>query len=269
MSKVQDAINKGRMHSQGSGRVIMHDSLIKSATRPPAALMRLKNGTSLALDPKQMERSCVLPFIGDKGAINAYKLLRTRLLQRMRDNQWKSLMVSGAMPSDGKTTTAINVAIGASQDVSQSVLLVDMDLERPGVADSLGLQRTSGLSDYLSGEADLNDIVYKTDVESLFILPNFESFLLSGSLISPRMLALLDHIKQLDPNLLIVFDMPPILSSDSVLAFGPHVDSLLLVVSEGSTRRNLLERASQMIEDIPRVGTVMNRSTEGNSVGYY
>ena len=178
-------------------------------------------------------------------------------------------MVTGTLPSDGKTTTAINLAIGASQDTSQSVLLVDMDLERPAVAGRLGLEKTTGLSDYLLGDADINDIVYNTDVDRLFILPSFEEIQLSGSLISPKMLALLEHINQLDPNLLIIFDMPPILSSDSVLAFAPHVDTLLLVVSEGHTNRNLLKRAAQMIEEIPRVGTVLNRSTEGNAGGGY
>jgi Mrp family chromosome partitioning ATPase len=138
------------------------------------------------------------------------------------------------------------------------------------VAGSLGIEKTTGLSDYLLGNADIDDIVYNTDVDRLFILPNFEGIQLSGSLISPKMLALLEHINQLDPNLLIIFDMPPILSSDSVLAFAPQVDTLLLVVSEGHTNRNLLSRAAQMIEEIPSVGTVLNRSTEGSTgVGYY
>ena len=83
------------------------------------------------------------------------------------------------------------------------------------------------------------------------------------------MLALLDYAKRLDPNLLIILDMPPVISSDSELAFGPHVDALLLVVSEGRTNRNLLQRANQMTEDIPRAGTVLNRSTEGNAGGYH
>jgi Mrp family chromosome partitioning ATPase len=82
------------------------------------------------------------------------------------------------------------------------------------------------------------------------------------------MLTLLDHVRRLDPNLLVIFDMPPVLASDDVLAFGPHVDALLLVIAEARTNRVLLQRANEMIEGIPRVGTVLNRSSEGDS-GYY
>jgi Mrp family chromosome partitioning ATPase len=91
----------------------------------------------------------------------------------------------------------------------------------------------------------------------------------SETILTPRMVQLFDYIKGLDPNLLIIFDMPPILSSDGVLAMAPHVDSLLLVISEDHTPRTLLKRANQMIEDIPRAGTVLNRSTEGTTGGYY
>jgi Mrp family chromosome partitioning ATPase len=103
----------------------------------------------------------------------------------------------------------------------------------------------------------------------LFIVPNFEVVHSTESLISPKVLALLDHVKQLGPNLLTIFDMPPITSSDSVLAIAPHVDALLMVVSEGKTGRSLLRRANQMVEDIPRIGTVLNRSIEGDAGAYY
>jgi Mrp family chromosome partitioning ATPase len=215
-----------------------------------------------------MERFNLLPFVNDKAAVSAYKLLRTRLLQRMRDHHWKSLIVTGILPGDGKTTTAINLSVGASQDVSQSVLLVDLDLQRPAVAKNLGLQRVPGLSDYLTGTAELKQIIYNTEIERLALLPNFEPVTSSESFASPKMLALLDYLRGLDPNLLIVFDMPPALSSDDVLAFGPHVDALLLVIAEGRTSRALLQRANEMLEGIPRVGTVLNRSSEGDS-GYY
>jgi Mrp family chromosome partitioning ATPase len=180
-------------------------------------------------------------------------------------------MVSGTLPSEGKTTTAINLAIGISQDVSQTVLLVDCDLGRPAIARclGLGLQSHAGLSNYLKGDVEVRDIIYHTDVDRLLILPNFQAMSLSESLVSPRMVSLLEHIKMLGNELLVIFDMPPVLVSDSVLAFAPHVDALLLVVAEGRTNRTLLKRATQMVEDVPRVGTVLNRSSEGNAGGYY
>jgi len=261
MTKVEDAIKAHKRRAFASG-LALRSSPPGIPAKRVAAPRHLSGHSSILFDAARMERSCLLPYVREQGATNAYKLLRTRLLQRMRENQWKSLVVTAARPNDGKTTTAINLSIGASQDISQSVLLVDLDLQRPSVAQSLGVERTAGLSDYLAGNADLQDIVYNTEFERLALLPNFESFRTSESLISSRMLT------QLDPNLLVVFDMPPALASDDVLAFGPYVDALLLVVSEGRTHRHLLERVNDMISGIPRVGTVLNRSSEGNA-GYY
>jgi len=267
MSKVEDAINAQKKRAFASG-LALRSSPPGHPVRRGTAPLKLSGHSTVGFDAARMEHSCLLPYIRDKGATNAYKLLRTRLLQRMRENHWKSLIVTAPLPNDGKTTTAINLSIGASQDVSQSVLLVDFDLQRPSVAQCLGIERTTGLSDYLAGNADFHEIIYNTEIDRLALLPNFESFNTSESLASPRMLALLDYIKRLDPNLLIVFDMPPALASDDVLAFGPYVDALLLIVSEGRTDHRLLQRVNDVISGIPRVGTLLNRSAEGNS-GYY
>ncbi len=268
MSKIQEAINQSRKRAQKTG--VAATGTFKRVDLPPAAALTVLQGQpTLTLDADAMERNCILPFVETKGAKSAYMLLRTRLLQRMRGNNWRSVMVTSAVPEDGKTTTAINVAVGISQDVNQAALVVDFDLERPRIAKGLGLERTTGLSDYLRGDAECEDVIYNTDVERLFVVPNFDKMSATESLVTPRLLALLDHIKQLDSNLIVIIDLPPILSSDIVIAIAPHVDSLLLVISESSTQRGLLQRASAMIEDVPRAGTVLNRSTEGDSGGYY
>lgn len=269
MSKIQEAIRASRKSAHRAGYAVKTGTFPKIDAVPSTAPLTLQGRPALALDEKQMERNCLLPFVTTKGATNAYMLLRTRLMQRMRENGWQSLMVTGTVPDEGKTTTAINVAIGISHDVNQAVLLVDLDLDRPSIAKSLGLEQTTGLSDYLRGDADCKDVLYNTDVKRLFVLPNFEAISSADSLTTPRMLALFDYIKQLESKPLVIFDMPPILSSDSVLAIAPHIDALLFVISEGRTPRSLLKRASQMIEEIPRAGTVLNRSTEGDTGAYY
>lgn len=229
---------------------------------------RLGNYPQIALNRKAMERSRLLPFV-DQRAVNAYKLLRTRLLQRMRNNGWRSLIVTGIGPDEGKTTTAVNLAIGASRDVSQGVLLVDLDLKRPAVAPAFGLERSAGLSDYFRGDAGVDDILYNTELERLALLPNFDSMTSHGPLVGPRMTAILEHVRRIDPERLLVFDMCPVLSSDDVVAFAPHVDAVLLVIAEGRTSRALLQRADEMLEGIPRVGVVLNYSSEGDAAFDY
>jgi protein-tyrosine kinase len=269
MSKIQDAIKASKGQEKNDLPERRGVSAARSSRNVPETRVRLDHIQSLDLDPEQMERSCLLPLVNAKGAESAYKLLRTRLLKRMRDNQWRSLIVTGTLPNEGKTTTAINLAIGVSQDVGQLVVLVDLDLQRPTIAGCLGLKPTTGLSDYLRGNAEPSDVLYNTDVDRLIVLPNFEPIESSEILVSQKMLALLDYILQLDRNMIIIFDMPPVLNSDAVLAFGPHVDALLFIVSEGLTKRGLLQRARQMIEEIPMIGTVLTRSSEGNAGSYY
>ena len=268
MSKIQEAIRRESNRRRGSGIGLSTRLHGKSARKDFAAAVNLGEFPKVVLDASQMEHSCLLPFVKERSAVNAYKQLRTRVSQKIRDQKWQSLMVTGALPNEGKTTTAINLAIAASLDVSQSVLLVDLDLERPAVAERLGLERTAGLSDYLGGKADWKEIVYNTDLDRLAVLPNFERLDSAETAVSPKMLELLEEIKRIDRELLIIFDMPPVLSSDGVLAIGPYMDALLFVISEGRTNRVSFQRANEMIDGIPLVGTVLNRSSESNSAYY-
>lgn len=228
---------------------------------------KLKSYPKLTLDATKMERGRILPYIQDNGAVNSYKVLRTRVLQRMRSQQWNSLMVTGTLPADGKTTTAINLAIGLCQNVGQAVTLVDLDMQRPSIAKCLGLKRSAGLSDYLLGNAGMDDILYNTDIRRLAIVPNFQAITSTDFFISPKMLKLAEHLQVIDPDRLIIFDMPPALASDAVLAFAPHVDAALLVATEGVTNRSSVQRTTELLDGLPWVGTVLNQASEGGS-GY-
>lgn len=97
-----------------------------------------------------MERNCILPQIADDNALRAYKILRTRLLQRLSVNQGRTLAITSTQPQQGKTLTAINLAMTLAQDVHTSVFLVDLDLQRPRVAQSMGMSFEHGISDYLA-----------------------------------------------------------------------------------------------------------------------
>src|SRR5690606_40435255 len=84
-------------------------------------------------------------------ASSAYKMLRTRILQRMRRNGWTTLAVTGTCPDEGKTLTAINLSMSLARDMSTSVMLVDLDLRKPAIAHYLGVSPRFGIADYLQG----------------------------------------------------------------------------------------------------------------------
>lgn len=221
-------------------------------------------------DPRLMERHCILPKVSDKGALRAFKILRTRVLRRLEMNRWSSIAVSGMAAGEGKTLTAINLAMALAQDVNTWVFLVDLDLQRPQAGSYLGLNFDQGLSDYLLGEAEMDDIVYNVEMDRLAVIPNARPFQQSSEfLTSPRMAELTHTLERETPRRIIVYDMPPLLASDDVLAFAPQVDALLLVISEGSTSRAMLRSAREILTEMNLIGVVLNRSKERNDAAYY
>jgi protein-tyrosine kinase len=226
-----------------------------------------------ALDERVLEENRVLPKVTDYAALRAYKILRTRLLRRLEANQWTSFAVTGVTAGEGKTLTALNLALALAQDVNTCVFLVDLDLQRPRIASYLGMSNLhgeKGLSDYLLGDESMDNIIYSPDIERFAVIPNFQPLQQSSELLaSPRMLELLRMLENEMPRRIVIFDMPPILASDDVLAFAPQLDGVLLVVGEGATSRDSLRSAKEVLAEMNLLGVVLNRSSERDDNAYY
>jgi protein-tyrosine kinase len=226
-----------------------------------------------ALDERVLEENRVLPKVTDYAALRAYKILRTRLLRRLEANQWTSFAVTGVTAGEGKTLTALNLALALAQDVNTCVFLVDLDLQRPRIASYLGMSNLhgeKGLSDYLLGDESMDNIIYSPDIERFAVIPNFQPLQQSSELLaSPRMLELLRMLENEMPRRIVIFDMPPILASDDVLAFAPQLDGVLLVVGEGATSRDSLRSAKEVLAEMNLLGVVLNRSSERADNAYY
>jgi protein-tyrosine kinase len=222
------------------------------------------------VDAAIMERNRVLLRIPDVGISRAYKILRTRVLHRLAANNWNTLGITGTAAGEGKTLTAVNLALALAQDVNTSVFLVDTDLQRPQVGAYLGMTYDYGLTDYLQGHAKLEQIIYDIGVKRLAIVPNATSVENSSELLgSPRMAEFVNALDVQAPRRIVVFDMPPLMVTDDVLAFAPRVDSFLLVVSQGQTARRTLSNAKEVLTELNLMGVVLNRSTERNDSPYY
>lgn len=200
---------------------------------------------------------------------SAYKMLRTRLLQRMRANHWQRLAISSARSGAGKTLTAINTAISIAREPNQRVILVDLDLRRPSVARYLGIEHSPDLTDYLFDRASFDEIVVRPDVDRLLVIPNSSAHENSSELLSSqRMKELVDRLSQPGDDTIVIFDMPPMLDADDLLAFSPQFDALLFIVSESETRRADIQRAENLLEDLELIGVVLNKSNDA-APAYY
>ena len=220
-----------------------------------------------------LQQNRVLTPDSDPAVIRAYKVLRTRVLQRMNQNGWTTLGVTSPTPDNGKTLTAINLSISLARKLDYTVMLVDVDFQRPSVYSYFGLQPAYGLSDHLSGQVKFGDLLINPGIERLVILPERGTKESSSELLSStRMERLIDEVKSRYSSRLVIFDLPPVLVGDDVLAFSNLVDATLLVVEEDRSTDEDVRRSMELLENANFMGAVLNKSksqVEGEGYGYY
>jgi capsular exopolysaccharide synthesis family protein len=199
---------------------------------------------------------------------DSYRMLRTRVLQTMRNNGWTSVAVTGPASGCGKTLTAINLAVSLAMEVTHTVLLVDLDLRKPTVHKYFNYEPELGLSDYLTSDIPLHKLLFTPGIDRLVVLPGRSALPNSAEMLrSPRMIALVNELKTRYPDRLVVFDLPPILAADDALAFSPYTDCFLMVAESGGTKKDDLQKAFEILKNTPLVGTVLNKSNAPTS-GY-
>ena len=214
--------------------------------------------------PTVLEANRVMnPGAADPGAV-AFRMLRTQVLQRMEANNWRSLAIFSPGDCEGKTTTAINLAVSLASDRRHTVLLADFDFKHPKVGTRLGLSPASGADDVLAGTASVEESLYHPDgFERLIIFPARTSLVNSSEILAgPRSRDIVHQLRNRYPERIIVFDLPPVLHADDALAFAPLVECGLVVVAEGRTRRDDLTRTIELLHKTPLVGTVLNRAAD-------
>lgn len=195
---------------------------------------------------------------------HAYKILRTRVWQQMRGNGWTSLAITSANPGEGKTLTAINLAISLSRmEIGRTVLLVDLDMRRPSIHKYFGFWPEYGVNDYLQGDIPIKEIIVNPDIGDMLLLPGNVPVTNSSEILSsPRIQRLMQEIKVGFPTRLVIFDLPPVLATDDVLVLAPSIDAFLLVVEEGKSSTNDIRHTVELLKDTKLLGTVLNKSEE-------
>jgi len=220
------------------------------------------------VSPQQLLENRIIAALPEHPFKDAYRMLRTRVLQTMRNNGWTSVAVTGPATGCGKTLTAINLAVSLAMEVSNTVLLVDLDLRRPAVHKYFGYEPELGLSDYLTTDVPLHQLLFTPGIDRLVVLPGRSALPNSAEMLrSPRMIALVNELKTRYPDRLIVFDLPPILAADDALAFSPYTDCFLMVAESGGTKKDDLQKSYSILKNTPLVGTVLNKSDAPTS-GY-
>ncbi len=230
-----------------------------------------KQTRRLKISRAQLKENRIIAGMDLGVEIDAYRKLRTRVLKKMKKNNWNMLAVTSSAPGEGKTLTAINLAISIAMEVDKTVLLIDADFRQSRINKYFGLpEATPGLSDYLASNIPLEQLLINPGVGRLIILPGGKLIHNSSEkLSSPKMKRLVEEVKNRYESRYVIFDLPPMLASDDAMGFTPLLDATLLVVEDGVTNEDELKRSVDLLEDANLIGTVLNKSREPVEDYYY
>jgi len=231
----------------------------------------------------------VLPAAGQKSIINSsspllvtltapdspiseeFRKLKSLLIKMTSGDDFKNtLMVTSSVPGEGKSLTALNLAISLAQDYDHTVLLVDADLRRPSIHRYLGLERRKGLAECLMGEADLSEAIIPTGVGKLSVItvgnqpPNPVELFSSN-----RMKSLLEELRLRYPDRYVIFDTPPLLPFAETRALAHLVDGVVFVVKEQLATQENVKDSLEALKGCTLLGLVYNDATIVHNVERY
>jgi receptor protein-tyrosine kinase len=217
-----------------------------------------QNRTALAEQMRIVKR----PLLANARGEGAEPVQRANLIQ-----------VVSALPGEGKTFVAMNLAMSIAMEVDHSVLLVDADVLRPSVLARLGLDAAPGLMDVLSDPTvELADVMLRTNVPKLTLLPAGTASLRSTELLaSTAMETLLDELASKYSDRIIVFDAPPLIPTTESRVLASRVGQVVMVVEADATTRAQAAQAYAAVEHCPVVLSVLNKSSQrsAEAYGYY
>jgi len=171
----------------------------------------------------------------------------------------KTIMIASSIPKEGKTFVTANLGISFATGLDQHCLLVDCDLRQPDLARMLGISGNVGLADYLRGDDDLSELIVKTSVQKLAVLPSGKAPLNPAELLgSLRMSSLINEISRRYDDRIVIFDSPPMLSVSESIVLAGLVDAVIVVVRRGKAKREAVQKVINSIDESKILGIVFN-----------
>ena len=200
-----------------------------------------------------------------------YRKLKSILVKATTGESFRnSLMVTSSVPREGKSLTALNLALSLAQDLDHTVLLVDADLRRPSVHRYLNLEQGVGFAEVLKGEAEIGETIIATGLGKLSIIRAGRSIDNPTEIFSSqRTQAIMSELKNRYPDRYIIYDTPPVLPFAESRSLANMVDGVLFVIMERLASQDNIKDALDSLKGCPILGTVFNAATVDNNDGRY
>ena len=275
MENIRQAVERAR-----AGQSSFSSEILQSSSAPlpqhigPPTVTRAGaelQAEEATLDSVHLASRRIVSHNGADRRSRPYDILRTQVLQSMTAKKWKILGVTSPTPGCGKTLTAVNLAFSIARQPDKSVVLVDMDLQKPQIANCLGLTiAAGGVLDLLQGRAALPDVAIpvRAGNQRIVVLPAAATTQSSELMGSHAMSKLLQDLRR--DYQIIVLDLPPMLLSDDVIALAPQLDCVLLVAAIGLSKASEVEDCIRHLQPSQLLRVVANKATEANAqYNYY
>jgi len=218
------------------------------------------NKTEVLYDNNNIDKNLVVHLQPNSFEAEQFKILRTNLLFPSSGKSPRSIMVTSAVPGEGKSFVAANLAISIAQSIQEYVLLIDCDIRRPCVHTRFGFDDIPGLSDYLTNGASISSLILKTQVNKLSILPGGKPPHNPSELLSSQhMSKLLEEVTERYSDRYIVIDSPPPKLTAESAALSRQVDGVLLVIEYGGTPRKMVLDLIEMMGKEKIIGVIFNK----------
>lgn len=197
-----------------------------------------------------------------------YRTLKTKLFQMRNGRALRSVLVTSAAASDGKTLTAVNLALTIAQEIEQRVLLIDCDLRRPTVHKILGFPTTNGLADFLSQDLISSSVILPTSIPNLCVIPAGTIPDNPAELLNTQKMR--DFLSSISQQFdWVIIDSPPIVPLADAELLSSLVDGTLLVVRACKTPAESVTKAVQSLKNGKILGVVFNGTQASKKSSYY
>jgi Mrp family chromosome partitioning ATPase len=202
----------------------------------------------------------------------SFDMLRTQVLQPMDMKSWQLLAVTSPTPGSGKTVVSLNLALSIARQPDRQVLLVDMDFQKPKVANYLGLKVEDGILSVLEGRTVLSNAIVPARIrnQQLLVLPCEATTLRSSEFMASRQMAgLLQDIRRSFPGWTVILDFPPILAGDDFITILPRIDCVLFVVGAGRSTKTEIKDCNKHLDSASVIRVVVNKALDSSATHYY
>lgn len=274
MEKIKDALEKAKIQQSGqvSGFATKQNKPTGNlpTTNDALASIVYSETAVVGLDPAVLENNRIVAQNKHDPASWVFDSLRTQVLQKMEENNWRTIAIVSPTPESGKSVVGINLAISIAQQPQKTVMLVDFDLRKPRVAQYLGIKREKSINNFLAGNAQLSEIIVNPSIPRLTIVPTNKPVSQSSeTLSSSNIQNLIVELKDRYDSRIVIFDLPPLLNTDDAMVLLPQVDCVLLVVGNGQNTESEIADAMRLLTKTNILGVVVNRAEVEARAYYY